>query len=124
MDGRFMPNLSFAADVVAAYRGSAELPFEAHLMVEDPDPWLQPFVLDQVDVLLVMTVNPGFSGQTYLPAMEPKVAEARRRIERTAPPTLIEVDGYLGRDRAGRGAGRSAAAGGGFGHPRPSRGDG
>src|SRR5215211_1016400 len=112
MDGRFVPNLSFSADVVAACRPHATLPYEAHLMVEDPDPWLQPFaaagcdtvlvhaeasrhlhrtlsrirdlgvrsgvalnpatplesvqhVLDLVDVLLVMTVNPGFGGQAY-----------------------------------------------------------
>jgi ribulose-phosphate 3-epimerase len=110
MDGRFVPNLSFGADVVAACRSHAAVPFEAQLMVEDPDQWLQPFaaagcdtvlvhaeasrhrhrtllrirdlgvrsgvalnpatplecvrhVLDQVDVLLVMTVNPGFGGQ-------------------------------------------------------------
>jgi pentose-5-phosphate-3-epimerase len=52
-------------------------------------------VLDQVDVLLVMTVNPGFSGQTYLQTMEPKVAGARRLIERTGLPTLIGVDGGI-----------------------------
>ena len=110
MDGRFVPNLSFGADVVAACRPHASLPYEAHLMVEDPETWLQPFaaagcdtvlvraeasrhlhrtlscirdlgvrsgvalnpatplecvrhVLDLVDVLLVMTVNPASAGR-------------------------------------------------------------
>jgi ribulose-phosphate 3-epimerase len=142
MDGRFVPNLSFSADVVVACRPHATLPYEAHLMVEDPDPWLQPFaaagcdtvlvhaeasrhlhrtlsrirdlgvrsgvalnpatplesvrhVLDLVDVLLVMTVNPGFGGQAYLETMEGKVAEARGLIARSGLPTLIEVDGGI-----------------------------
>jgi ribulose-phosphate 3-epimerase len=132
MDGRFVPNLSFGADVVAACRPHATVPYEAHLMVEDPDPWLQPFaaagcdtvlvhaeasrhlhrtlsrirelgvrsgvalnpatplqcvrhVLDLVDVLLVMTVNPGFDGQAYLETMEGKVAEARRLVTSPIP---------------------------------------
>jgi ribulose-phosphate 3-epimerase len=142
MDGRFVPNLSFGADVVAACRPHATLPYEAHLMVEDPNPWLQPFaaagcdtvlvhaeasrhlhrtlsrirdlgvrsgvalnpatplecvrhVLDLVDVLLVMTVNPGFGGQAYLETMEGKVAEARGLIARSGLQTLVEVDGGI-----------------------------
>jgi ribulose-phosphate 3-epimerase len=142
MDGHFVPNLSFSADVVAACRTHAAVPFEAHLMVEDPDPWLQPFadtgcdtvlvhaeacrhlhrtlsairslgirsgvalnpatplesirhVLDQVDVLLVMTVNPGFGGQAYLETMEVKITEARGLIKQSGLQTLIEVDGGI-----------------------------
>jgi ribulose-phosphate 3-epimerase len=142
MDGRFVPNLSFGADVVAACRPHATVPFEAHLMVEDPDQWLQPFaaagcdtilvhleacrhlhrtlsrirtlgvrsgvalnpatslegvrhVVDQADVLLVMTVNPGLGGQHYLETMEAKVAEARRLIARSGLATLIEVEGGI-----------------------------
>jgi ribulose-phosphate 3-epimerase len=142
MDGRLVPNLSFSADVVAACRPHATVPYEAHLMVEDPDLWLQPFaeagcdtvlvhaeasrhlhrtlsrirelgvrsgvalnpatplecvrhVLDLVDVLLVMTVNPGFGGQAYLETMEGKVAEARGLIARSGQQTLIEVDGGI-----------------------------
>jgi ribulose-phosphate 3-epimerase len=142
MDGRFVPNLSFGADVVAACRPHATLPYEAHLMVEDPNPWVQPLaaagcdtllvhaeagrhlhrtlsrirdlgvrsgvalnpatplecvrhVLDLVDVLLVMTVNPGFGGQAYLQTMEGKVAQARGLIARSGLQTLIEVDGGI-----------------------------
>jgi ribulose-phosphate 3-epimerase len=142
MDGRFVPNLSFGADVVAACRAHATVPYKAHLMVERPDQWLQPFaaagcdtvlvhaeasrhlhrtlsrirdldvrsgvalnpatplecvrhVLDQVDVLPVMTVNPGFGGQAYLETMEGKIAEARGLIARSGLPTSIEVDGGI-----------------------------
>jgi pentose-5-phosphate-3-epimerase len=69
MDGRFVPNLSFGADVVAACRGHTTVPYEAHLMVEDPDPWLQPFA------------DAG--------------SEARRLIEGTGLPISIEVDGDI-----------------------------
>jgi ribulose-phosphate 3-epimerase len=142
MDGRFVPNLTFGADVVAACRPRATVPFEAHLMVEDPDPWLEPFaeagceavlvhqeacrhlhrtltrtrsfgirsgvalnpatplesvrhVLDQVDVLLVMTVNPGFGGQLYLQTMEAKITEARQLIAESGLQVTIEVDGGI-----------------------------
>jgi ribulose-phosphate 3-epimerase len=142
MDGRFVPNLTFGADVVAACRPRTQLPFEAHLMLEEPDQWLESFaaagcdtvivhqeacphlhrtlsliraldvragvalnpatpiacvrhVLDQVDLLLVMTVNPGFGGQSYIAAMEEKVAEARNLIDRSGVGTTIEVDGGI-----------------------------
>ncbi|MGH2578499.1 MAG: ribulose-phosphate 3-epimerase [Actinomycetota bacterium] len=142
MDGRFVPNLTFGADVVAACRPYTELPFEAHLMVDEPDRWIEPFaeagcdtvivhqeacphlhrtlsliraldvragvalnpatpidcvrhVLDMVDLLVVMTVNPGFGGQSYIAAMEKKVAEARDLIDRSGFGTTIEVDGGI-----------------------------
>jgi ribulose-phosphate 3-epimerase len=142
MDGRFVPNLTFGADVVAACRPRATVPFEAHLMVEDPDLWLEPFaragceavlvhqeacrhlhrtltrtrslgirsgvalnpatplesvrhVLDQVDVLLVMTVNPGFGGQAYLQTMEAKITEAHHLISKSGLQVTIEVDGGI-----------------------------
>jgi ribulose-phosphate 3-epimerase len=142
MDGRFVPNMTFGADVVAACRARVTVPFEAHLMVEDPDPWLEPFanagceavlvhlescrhlhrtlsrtrslgirsgvalnpatplesvrhVLDQTDVLRVMTVNPGFGGQDYLETMEGKIVEARRLIVESGAHATIEVDGGI-----------------------------
>jgi ribulose-phosphate 3-epimerase len=142
MDGHFVPNMTFSADVVAACRPYAEVPFEAHLMVEDPDRWVEGFaqagcdtilvhleasrhlhrtltglrtlgvkagaalnpatpleaarhVLDQVDVLLVMTVNPGFGGQAYLATMERKIAEARDLIAAEGLEVAIEVDGGI-----------------------------
>ncbi len=142
MDGRFVPNLTFGTDVVAACRPHTALPFEAHLMVEEPERWLEPYVeagcdtlivhqeacrhlhrtlsgirslgarsgaalnpatplksvahvIDQIDLLLVMTVNPGFGGQAYIQAMEQKVVEARGLIDRSGSDVAIEVDGGI-----------------------------
>jgi ribulose-phosphate 3-epimerase len=55
-------------------------------------------VLDLIDLLLVMTVNPGFGGQSYIAAMEPKIAAARRLIDASGHPIELEVDGGIGPD--------------------------
>jgi ribulose-phosphate 3-epimerase len=142
MDGNFVPNLSFGADVIAANRPLVELPFEAHLMVTEPT-WildsmakagctritvhaeacthlhrtlgrigelgvaagvaLNPGtpaeaiaeVLDLVDLVLVMTVNPGFGGQSYLSSMEPKIARIRSMIAGSGRSIDLEVDGGI-----------------------------
>jgi len=52
-------------------------------------------VLDLVDMVLVMTVNPGFGGQAYLASMEPKIAEVRRLVESRGLDVDIEVDGGI-----------------------------
>ncbi|MGE3622220.1 MAG: ribulose-phosphate 3-epimerase [Acidimicrobiia bacterium] len=142
MDGTFVPNLTVGPDVVAACRPHVEVPFEAHLMVADPDVLLERWieagcrllivhaeaprhlhrtlgrirelgaaagvalnpatpvsavahVLDLVELVLVMTVNPGFGGQAYLSSMEPKVAEARRLILASGHDVDVEVDGGI-----------------------------
>lgn len=143
MDGRFVPNLTFGPDVIAAVRRVVDLPFEAHLMVEEPDHLLPRFVeagceliivhaeacrhlhrtlatirelgaragvalnpatpmhaivhvLDLLDLVLVMTVNPGFGGQRYLRSMEPKIAAIRRILDTSAYDIELEVDGGIG----------------------------
>ena len=143
MDGRFVPNLTFGPDVIAACRPHASVPFEAHLMVEEPDDLAARYVeagcemlivhaeacrhlhrtlghlrelgrppgggpqpvdavsavehvLDLVDLVLVMTVNPGFGGQAYIDTMEPKVAEVRRLVLDGGHDVDIEVDGGIG----------------------------
>ncbi|MDN5859388.1 MAG: ribulose-phosphate 3-epimerase [Pseudonocardia sp.] len=143
MDGRFVPNITFGPDVIASCRDRVDMGFEAHLMVDDPDPmlphWIEAgceivivhaeatrhlhrtlgrirelgarsgvalnpatpltaalHVLELVDLLLVMTVNPGFGGQAYLPGMEPKIAEARAEIDRRGLDIELEVDGGIG----------------------------
>jgi ribulose-phosphate 3-epimerase len=53
------------------------------------------YVLDQLDQLLIMTVNPGFGGQQYIGAMEKKVAEAREIVRSSGYPIQIEVDGGI-----------------------------
>jgi ribulose-phosphate 3-epimerase len=154
MDGRFVPNLTFGPDIVAAVRPLVTVPFEAHLMVHEPT-WIVPqfveagcqtiilhaeanqhlhralsfvreagarpavalspatppeaieFVLDLVDEVLVMTVNPGFGGQSYITTMEPKVAAIRRRIVERDLDVDIEVDGgiHVGTVQGAAGAG-------------------
>ena len=61
-------------------------------------------VLDLVDLLLVMTVNPGFGGQSYIAAMEPKIAAARAEIDRRGLDIELEVDGGIGPSTIGAAA--------------------
>ncbi|MEZ5236066.1 MAG: ribulose-phosphate 3-epimerase [Acidimicrobiia bacterium] len=143
MDGRFVPNLTFGADVIASLRSWVDVPFEAHLMIEEPDLLAPAFVqagcelviihaeatrhlhrslgvirdaggraavalnpatpveavehvLDLVDLVLVMTVNPGFGGQAYLPTMEAKIRRMRELIDRSGRSIDLEVDGGVG----------------------------
>lgn len=144
MDGNFVPNLTIGPDVIAAARKHTSLPFEAHLMVSDPNVLLSRWVdagceriivhaeapgcvhlhrvlgaiaelgarpglalnpgtplitaqpvLDLLDLLLVMTVNPGFGGQAYIASMEPKVAAAADLIAASGRPIELEVDGGI-----------------------------
>ncbi len=143
MDGRFVPNLTFGPDVIAAIRPHVSVMFEAHLMVLEPDELAHRYVeagcellivheeacphlhrtlghvrelgaqagvalnpgtpiqavehvLDLVDLVLVMTVNPGFGGQRYIATMEPKIAELAARRAARGLDFDIEVDGGIG----------------------------
>jgi ribulose-phosphate 3-epimerase len=145
MDGVFVPNLTFGPDVIAACRRRVSVPFEAHLMVVNPDQLMTKYVdagcdlvivhaeacthlhrslgairdagarsgvalnphtpldvvrhvLDQTDLLLIMTVNPGFGGQAYIATMEPKIREAAQLIEASGLPVELEVDGGISPD--------------------------
>ena len=142
MDGRFVPNLTFGPDVIAANRRQVSLDLEVQLMVDDPDPMLPRWaeaacdivivhaeatrrlhhtlsairdlgaragvalnpttpleavtnVWHLTDLLLVMTVEPGFGGQQYLPETEPKIAAARAEIDRRGLQAELEVDGRI-----------------------------
>lgn len=142
MDGRFVPNLTFGADVVASVRDKVKLPFEAHLMIEEPDLLIPDFidagceiiivhvetsthlhrtlariaelgarpavalnphtpiqtieyVLDLLDMVLIMTVNPGFGGQAYISTMEPKIAATRAMLDTADHWIDLEVDGGI-----------------------------
>lgn len=142
MDGRFVPNLTMGPDIIASVRTLVALPFEAHLMVEEPDTllprWVEAgcglvivhaeacrhlhrtlaktrslgaaagvalnpatppsaveHVLDLVDLVLVMTVNPGFGGQRYLSSMEHKIRRMRELIDATGRDIELEVDGGI-----------------------------
>jgi len=153
MDGVFVPNLTFGPDVIHSCRKRVDVPFEAHLMIVDPDEHIQAFVeagcdliivheeacthlhrtlgrirdlgaspavalnpatpastvahvMDLVDEILVMTVNPGFGGQAYIDTMEPKVAEVASMIAASGRDIDLEVDGGIGPSTA---AGAAAA---------------
>lgn len=141
MDGQFVPNISFGADLVRALRPQFPgTPFDVHLMVDRPYNWIEMFaaagadiitvhaeatphlqrtlaairaidrragvalnpatppamlsyVLDDVDLVLVMTVNPGFGGQKFLPAAGDKVADIARIRQSEGASFLISVDG-------------------------------
>jgi ribulose-phosphate 3-epimerase len=155
MDGVFVPNLTFGPDVIHSCRSRVEVPFEAHLMVVNPDELIPRYVeagceivmvhqeacvhlhrtlshirdlgaspgvvlnpatpaitiahvLDLVDQILVMTVNPGFGGQTYIENMEPKVAEVAKVIAEFGRDIDLEVDGGVSSSTAGGAAAAGA----------------
>ncbi len=142
MDGRFVPNISFGPMIVSAIRRCTQKPLNVHLMIVEPERYLNAFaaagadhilvqaepgstthlhrVLSQIralgkkpgvvldpaspvemieyvihlcDIVLVMTVNPGFSGQKFLPEMLPKIQRVRALCDSRGMATIIEVDG-------------------------------
>ena len=142
MDGHFVPNISFGPLVAAAARRVSRLPIECHLMISDPDQYLDAFVaagadsilvhceeaphlhrtlqqiraagkkcgvvlnpstpvsmirevIGDVDLVLAMTVNPGFGGQKFIESMLPKITEIRELIEDENPLCELEVDGGI-----------------------------
>lgn len=145
MDGRFVPNLTIGPLVIEAVRKATPKPFDVHLMIVEPERYLDDFakagadhilvhcesastvhlhrtlshirdlgkkpgtvlnpgtpltlieyVLELCDIVLIMTVNPGFGGQKFLPAMLPKIRELRRMCNERGLDTIIEVDGGIG----------------------------
>ncbi|ALN74481.1 MULTISPECIES: ribulose-phosphate 3-epimerase [unclassified Aureimonas] len=146
MDGHFVPNITFGPPVVAAVRGASRKFFDAHLMIEPADPYLEAFakagcdgitvhaeatrhldrslqairalgckagvainpatpesaveyVLDRVDLILVMTVNPGFGGQSFIPSTLEKIRRLRARIGDR--PIRLQVDGGVSPETIG-----------------------
>lgn len=142
MDGQFVPNISFGADVVASLRKHSKLVFDCHLMVVDPERYVDQFaqagadimtihteatdhihgalqkikaagmkagvvinpgtpvsalepVLNLVDQVLIMTVNPGFGGQAFIPECLDKIAEVARLRAEKGLSFDIEVDGGI-----------------------------
>lgn len=140
MDGRFVPNLTIGPVVVEAARRATTLPLDVHLMIVEPDRYLEDFrkagadwitvhaeacthldrsiqaikqtgaragvalnphtpesvldyVLDVCDLVLLMTVNPGFGGQSLIERVFPKIERVRKEIDRRGLATLVEVDG-------------------------------
>jgi ribulose-phosphate 3-epimerase len=172
MDGHFVPNLTMGPPVVRSIRKVAKVPLDVHLMIEEPDRFLDAFVeagasmisvhvevlphlhrtiqaikalgaqagvainpstpvgaLEEIapdlDHVLVMSVNPGFGGQTFIPRSESKIRAIRSLLARGGSRAVIEVDGGVDRTNAARlvdaGATILVAGNSIFGTPDPER---
>ena len=112
MDNHYVPNLTFGPAVCKALRDyGIKAPIDVHLMVKPVDRIIPDFakagadyitatplsyldyVLDKVDVILLMSVNPGFGGQSFLPSTLKKLQQARRLIDESGLDLRLEVDG-------------------------------
>lgn len=140
MDGAFVPNISFGAGVMKSLNNVATIPYDVHLMIEDPDRYIEDFVtpntefitvhqeacrhldrtiqhihstgvkagvalnpatpivmvedvLDKVDMILVMSVNPGFGGQKFIPRALDKIRRLDEIRKANGYDFVIEVDG-------------------------------
>lgn len=147
MDGLFVPNISYGFPVVKAISELAKKPMDAHLMIVDPDRYIERFakegvkylsvhieacthlhrtiqnikecgmkagvalnphtpaymikeIIADTDFVLVMSVNPGFGGQSFIASSLNKIREIRDMASKTAPNLLIEVDGGVSKENA------------------------
>jgi ribulose-phosphate 3-epimerase len=142
MDGQFVPNITMGPFLVETFKRATKLPLDVHLMIEQPERFLEAFakagashltvhvetcphlhrtlqqikslgcsagvtlnpgtpiasiepVLHLADIVLVMSVNPGFSGQVFLPETVSKVVQIRRRLDEIKSSAYLEVDGGI-----------------------------
>lgn len=147
MDGVFVPNISFGMPVMAAIKKHAKKPLDVHLMIVDPDRYVETFkaigadvltvhyeacdhlhrsiqnikahgmkagvalnphtpvallkdVIEDLDLVCLMSVNPGFGGQKFIPNTYNKVKELRAMIDASSSNCLIEIDGGVGANNA------------------------
>lgn len=147
MDGHFVPNLSVGPTVVQSIRRGSGLPFDVHLMIEEPSRFISAFVeagadivtlhadnvhhlypaiqqvkkfqkkvgvalcpltplsileylLQDVDLVLQMTVEPGFGGQPFMRSILPKILQARRMIDSSGARAELAVDGGINESTA------------------------
>jgi ribulose-phosphate 3-epimerase len=142
MDGRFVPNITMGIPVVKSIRRGTRLPFEVHLMIEQPENYVEAFsqagadilivhqensvhldrtlqgikelkkragvalnpatpagvleeIVEKLDLILVMTVNPGFGGQRFMEYPLKKIRQLREILDRRNPDCELEVDGGI-----------------------------
>lgn len=145
MDGRFVPNLTFGAGMIEALRKLSDLPIDVHLMVVEPENFIEPYaqagasvftfhpeatihaqrhldsiqragmkaglalnpgsgihhveeLIADIDLILVMSVNPGFGGQSFIPAANEKIMRVRRLLDVRGSDAALEVDGGISRE--------------------------
>ncbi|NMB09694.1 MAG: ribulose-phosphate 3-epimerase [Tissierellia bacterium] len=147
MDGHFVPNITFGAPVIEMLRKVTKIPFDVHLMIENPEKYIDDFVnagadiitvheestvhlhrliqqikdhnikacvslnpatplesieyvLEELDMVLIMSVNPGFGGQSFIPQMKEKIRRLKSMIEDRGLKMDIQVDGGVKLDNA------------------------
>ena len=140
MDGMFVPNISFGPMIIKQLRPLTNMVFDVHLMIEDPDRYVQSFkdagadiltvhyeackhlhrtisyikslgmkagvslnpatnidvldyVLEDLDLVLIMSVNPGFGGQSFIPSALDKIKNLKEKIKERNLNVIVEVDG-------------------------------
>jgi ribulose-phosphate 3-epimerase len=141
MDGHFVPNITIGPPVVASLRPATKLPLDCHLMIENPEKYIEAFAqagadwisvhvetsdlsellpaikklgckagavinpptpiekiypyVELADYVLIMTVNPGFCGQSYIEECTPKISDLRKHLAEKKLEVPIEVDGGI-----------------------------
>lgn len=147
MDGHFVPNISIGPGVVKSLRRVSKLEFDVHLMIENPERYIEEFaaagadiitvhieatkhiyrviqqikalgikvgvslnpgtpldlliyILQELDMVLLMTVNPGFGGQKFMPEVLPKIVSLSGILKEINPDCKIQVDGGINTDTA------------------------
>jgi ribulose-phosphate 3-epimerase len=140
MDGHFVPNITMGPPIIASLRKMTKLPFDVHLMIADPDSYIEPFqkagadiitvhveasghlhrtvdlikslglkagvslnpatplsrieeIIHYIDLLLIMSVNPGFGGQQFIGTSLDKISRARKMLDHMPGKIILEVDG-------------------------------
>jgi ribulose-phosphate 3-epimerase len=140
MDGHFVPNITMGPAIISALRKTTKLPLDVHLMIENPENYIESFaragadiitvhveaashlhrtidiikkagkksgvslnpatpltqieeILPNIDLLLIMSVNPGFGGQQFIKTTLPKIIKARKMLNTLSNKPLLEVDG-------------------------------
>ena len=149
MDGHFVPDITIGSPVVRSIKRVTHVPLDVHLMITDPDRYIEAFadagaamisvhvevlphlhrtvhaiqalgakagvvlnpstpvvaieqIAGDVDFVLVMSVNPGFGGQTFIPHSESKVREVRAMLDRAGNSASVEIDGGIDQQNVGR----------------------
>lgn len=145
MDGNFVPNISFGLPIIKSVRKNTDFILDCHLMIEQPERYLEDFknagadiltvhqeatihlqrtlaeirrlgmkagvslnpstseetlkyIMDDLDLILIMSVNPGFGGQSYIESVSEKIKRVRKMIDESERDIILEVDGGVNKD--------------------------